>query len=341
MASGSEPIQMVFVEQTKGNNGLDKIVLREVSGFSAVVYLYGGQVTSWKTNRGEELLFTSKKTEFIPPKPIRGGIQLCFPEFTIQNNERFGFARNKLWSVDHSPELATNSTHKASIDLILKHSEEERWIFPHKFEFRLRITLRPDGVLTLISRIRNIDAKKFAFAFAYNAHFRLSDVGEVRIEGFETHDYLDNLKDKERFTEQGNALTLEGEVDRVYINTPREIAIIDHERKRTYVLDKDGLPDAGVWNPWDKKAKALPDFGNDEYLQMICVQPAACTGKKGVTINPGQEWTGKLEVSLVPSSYYSGELDPQKALSPPIATSKGGGTIAASLSSSAMSNEFL
>lgn len=35
---------------------------------------------------------------------------------------------------------------------------------------------------------------------------------EVRIEGLETLDYLDNLFQKERFTEQGDALTFESEV---------------------------------------------------------------------------------------------------------------------------------
>jgi glucose-6-phosphate 1-epimerase len=35
---------------------------------------------------------------------------------------------------------------------------------------------------------------------------------EVRVEGLETLDYLDNLQNKERFTEQGDALTFESEV---------------------------------------------------------------------------------------------------------------------------------
>lgn len=39
---------------------------------------------------------------------------------------------------------------------------------------------------------------------------------EIRIEGLETLDYLDNLCQKERFTEQGDAITFESEV---YFNT--------------------------------------------------------------------------------------------------------------------------
>ncbi|KAF3774080.1 putative glucose-6-phosphate 1-epimerase [Nymphaea thermarum] len=134
---------------------------------------------------------------------------------------------------------------------------------------------------------------------------------EVRIEGLETLDYLDNLHNKDRFTEQGDAITFESEVDRVYISTPTKIAILDHEKKRTFVLRKEGLPDAVVWNPWDRKAKAMPDFGDDEYKHMLCVEAAAV--EKCITLKPGEEWKGRQELSAVPSSYCSGQLDPQKA----------------------------
>ena len=101
---------------------------------------------------------------------------------------------------------------------------------------------------------------------------------EVRIEGLETLDYLDNLQDRQRFTEQGDAITFESEVsivsldwnikdlllivrllilwyllfvekvDKIYVSTPTKIAILDHEKKRTFVLRKDGLPDAGEFS---------------------------------------------------------------------------------------------
>lgn len=40
---------------------------------------------------------------------------------------------------------------------------------------------------------------------------------EVRVEGLETLDYLDNLFERERFTEQGDALTFESEVNVLFI----------------------------------------------------------------------------------------------------------------------------
>jgi hypothetical protein len=34
-------------------------------------------------------------------------------------------------------------------------------------------------------------------------------------------------------------------IDKIYLDVPSKVAIIDHEKKRTYVLRKDGLPDTG------------------------------------------------------------------------------------------------
>ncbi|XP_030967730.1 putative glucose-6-phosphate 1-epimerase [Quercus lobata] len=316
MTNTSSSGEMVYVEHKKDINGFHKVILREVRGCSAEVYLYGAQVTSWKNEHGEELLFLSSKAIFKPPKAIRGGIPICFPQFGNHGSlEQHGFARNRTWTVDPDPPpFATISHNKAFIDLILKPSEEDAKIWPHRYEFRLRITLGPGGDLMLTSRIRNtnIDGKSFTFTFAYHTYFSVTDISEVRVEGLETLDYLDNLKKRERVTEQGDAITFESEVDKTYLSTPTKIAIIDHERKRTFVLRKDGLPDAVVWNPWDKKAKAIPDFGDDEYKHMLCVE-AACV-ETPITLKPGEEWKGRQELSAVPSSYCSGQLDPQVVL---------------------------
>ncbi|GMP96504.1 hypothetical protein CsSME_00045133 [Camellia sinensis var. sinensis] len=152
----------------------------------------------------------------------------------------------------------------------------------------------------MISRIRNINCKPFSFSFAYHTYFSVSDISEVRVEGLETLDYLDNLYQRERFTEQGDALTFESEVDRVYLSSSDVIAVYDHEKKRTFVIRKDGLPDVVVWNPWEKKSKSMVDFGDEEYKQMLCVDGAAI--EKPITLKPGEEWTGRLELSVMLST---------------------------------------
>ncbi|XP_019052597.1 PREDICTED: putative glucose-6-phosphate 1-epimerase isoform X2 [Nelumbo nucifera] len=257
--------QRTAIEVTKDWNGIDQVLLRTPRGASARVSLHGGQVISWRNESGEEMLFMSSKAIFKPPKAMRGGIPICFPQFgNCGSLEQHGFVRNKIWTVDDNPpHLHLNdSKGKSSIDLILKPSEEDLKYWPHS---------------------------------------------EVRIEGLETLDYLDNLSQRERFTEQGDAITFESEVDRVYLSSPNVIAVLDHEKKRTFVIRKEGLPDVVVWNPWEKKSKSMVDFGDEEYKQMLCVDGAAI--ERPITLKSGEEWKGQLELSVVPSSFCSEQLD--------------------------------
>ncbi|KAA3490164.1 Galactose mutarotase-like superfamily protein isoform 1 [Gossypium australe] len=230
------------VELSKGVNGLEETFLREARGSSAEVYLYGRMSMARSCFSSvvryclEDICFLVSNVVdmcflqalFKPSKAIQGGIPICFPQFSNHGPlQSHGFARNRFWSIDPDPPT-----------------------FPKKFvhyEFRLRVALGLGGDLMLTSRIRNMntDGKPFTFAFAYHTYFPVSDISEVRVEGLGTLDYLDNLQNKERFTEQGDAITFETEVDRIYLSAPTKITILDHEKKRTFAIRKDGLPDAG------------------------------------------------------------------------------------------------
>lgn len=300
-------------EITKDWNGIDQVVIRNPHGASARVSLHGGQITSWRNEHGEELLFTSNKAIFKPPKAFRGGICVCFPQFgNCGSLEQHGFARNRIWSIDENPPpLSPNDSRgKSCVDLLLKPSEEDLKFWPHSFELRLRLALAADGNLTLTSRVRNINGKPFTFSFAYHSYLSVSDISEVRVEGLETLDYLDSLCQRERFTEQGDAITFESEIDRVYLSSPNMVAVLDHEKKRTFVIRKEGLPDVVVWNPWEKKSKSMTDFGDDEYRQMLCVDGAAI--ERPITLKPGEEWTGRVRLLVVPSSFCGEHFDLQR-----------------------------
>ncbi|XP_022554374.1 putative glucose-6-phosphate 1-epimerase isoform X1 [Brassica napus] len=322
-----------------GRDGSSRIVLSEPSGSRAEVSLYGGQVVSWKNERREQLLYMSTKAQMKPPKAIRGGLPICFPQFgNFGALERHGFARNRFWSFDNDPSPLPPANQQSTVDLVLKSTEDDLKIWPHRFvssvspfhvfiswlniqfhvclcccsfELRVRISISP-GKLTIIPRVRNTDPKAFSFMFALRNYLYVSDISEVRVEGLETLDYLDNLMRRERFTEQADAITFDGEIDRVYLNTPTKIAIIDHERKRTIELRKEGMPNAVVWNPWDKKAKSIADMGDEDYTTMLCVDSGAI--ETPILLKPCEEWRGRQELSIVSSSYCSGQLDPRKVL---------------------------
>ncbi|XP_051140533.1 putative glucose-6-phosphate 1-epimerase [Andrographis paniculata] len=289
-----------------------RVVLSEPSGSTAEVLLYGGQVISWKNQKREELLFRSNKALWKGDKTIRGGITMGFPQVAnFGSLEQPGFARNRLWSLDSSPSPLLPVNNQSAVDLVLKSTEEDLKTWPHRFELRLRILVGA-GKLTLITRVRNTDSRAFKFTFALCNYLSVSDISEVRVEGLETLDYFDNLLQGERCTEQADALTFDDEIDRVYLSTPPKIAIIDHEKKRTFVLRKKGMPDAVVRNPWNKKSKALPDLGDVDCKTMLCVDSASV--ELPIILKPFEEWRGYQELSTVSSSYCSGQLDPWKAL---------------------------
>ncbi|XP_073150498.1 putative glucose-6-phosphate 1-epimerase isoform X2 [Henckelia pumila] len=275
---------------TKDVNGIEQVVLWNPRGASARISLQGGRVFSWRNHRGEELLFNSSKTNFKVPKTVRGGISACFPQFgNCDALEKHGFARKRMWKIDENPPpmRVNDSRGKSYVDLLLEPAEEDLKYWPH----------------------RNLNGKPFNFSFAYHTYLSVSDISEVRIEGLETLDYLDNLCQRERFTEQGDAITFESEVDRVYLSSAPCVAVLDHEKKRTYVLRKEGLPDVALWNPWDKKSKAMADFGDSDYRQMLCVDGAAI--ETGVTLKPGEEWTGQVELAAIPSSFCTDNIHPR------------------------------
>jgi glucose-6-phosphate 1-epimerase len=41
--------------------------------------------------------------------------------------------------------------------------------------------------------------------------------------------------------------------------------IVDEVKQRAIIIEKDGFPDAVVWNPWIDKAAGMADFGDEEY----------------------------------------------------------------------------
>ncbi|HEY0074102.1 MAG TPA: hypothetical protein VGB77_08380, partial [Abditibacteriaceae bacterium] len=55
-----------------------------------------------------------------------------------------------------------------------------------------------------------------------------------------------------------------------------------------------------VWNPWIQKAAALPDFGDDEWTKMVCIETCNVNNCE-VEVQPGQShiMTAKIEVETL------------------------------------------
>jgi glucose-6-phosphate 1-epimerase len=53
-----------------------------------------------------------------------------------------------------------------------------------------------------------------------------------------------------------------------------------------------------LWNPWINKSKRMPDFGHDEFHQIVCVESSNVSEDKR-TLAPGQ--TSSLKIELITS----------------------------------------
>jgi len=59
---------------------------------------------------------------------------LCFQFGGLGTLDQHGFARNRFWAIDDDPPpFPTNTLSKAFVDLILKPSEEDTKIWPHRY----------------------------------------------------------------------------------------------------------------------------------------------------------------------------------------------------------------
>ena len=55
---------------------------------TATVYLQGAHVTAWQPKGQQPAIFVSRKSDFLPGKPIRGGVPIAFPWFAARHDGR-------------------------------------------------------------------------------------------------------------------------------------------------------------------------------------------------------------------------------------------------------------
>mmetsp|Transcript_11373 Transcript_11373/g.15488 ORF Transcript_11373/g.15488 Transcript_11373/m.15488 type:complete len:287 (-) Transcript_11373:130-990(-) len=261
----------MVVTLIEGRSGMPLLVIKNSRGYIAEVYTHGAHVVSWKTAEGEDLLFLSEKALFQPPKPIRGGIPVCFPQFGDFGPcaQSHGFARNSTWTVvSEAREEATE------VRLKLSSSEETLRMFPHEFEVEYTVGLSDSGSLQLSTVIRNTGASPMPLSYALHTYFATPDITQVKVGGLQGVRYLDSLRNRDMFTDQEEVVTFNEEVEKIYIGVPDKLKL-EVAPTRSIQISTSGFPDAVVWNPWIEKAKSTADFGDEEYKKMICVEVLA------------------------------------------------------------------
>ncbi len=272
----------------KGQGGLPKAVLHASSGNFCEVYLHGAHVTSWRDAAGAENLFMSEKSEFGEGLAFRGGIPICFPQFADQGDlPKHGLIRDRAWKVLKTS--ITPNEGSVSIEFDYRPDKMLKKLWPHLFECRYLVELNENLTVTLT--VSNRGNAPFRFQTALHTYFSIQDIRRVKILGLQGLDFTDSLKGGKVFTETREAVDVSEETDRIYKNIPSRLCVLDDAAGKIFQLTPLGLADAVVWNPWIDKARRMVDFGDDEYLRMICLETANIHTR--VQIAADERWMGK------------------------------------------------
>jgi glucose-6-phosphate 1-epimerase len=85
---------------------------------------------------------------------------------------------------------------------------------------------------------------------------------------------VDKVDGGKRKTQAEDVVTVAAETDRLYLDTEAGITLVDPVFGRRIHVAKAGSRSSVVWNPWVAKSRAMPDFGDDEWPGMICIETA-------------------------------------------------------------------
>jgi glucose-6-phosphate 1-epimerase len=268
-----------------GRGGLRRVLVNTPLA-EAEIYLHGAHVTHFQPHGQKPVLFMSAKSLFAPNKPIRGGVPICFPWFGPRQDERpgpmHGFARLLDWELIGAEE-ASNKTVEISLRLASSAATRAEW----DGEFEVNYLVRVGAALGLELRVKNASSQPMLIEEALHTYLAVSDVRQVSIEGLAGTAYSDRVGTPHEETEGAAPIRITAETDRIYRNTHAMCVAHDPGWKRRLVIEKTGSDATVVWNPWIAKAKAMPDFGDDEWPLMLCIE--TCNVREhAVTVAPGQ-----------------------------------------------------
>ena len=273
-------------------NDAPSLTLTAPDGASARVYLDGAHVASWipagGPTSGDEQLFVSARALYGPGYAIRGGIPICWPQFGKTGPlQQHGFSRLMRWSVVRESVDAQG----AHAILRLTDTDETLAVWPFSFNAELAVSV---GARTLRVEltVTNTDAQPMEFTAALHPYFRVRDALAVDVLGLEGCRYRDALQGGAEFTEAKGALRIPGPIDRVYLDTPSQVAL--REPHRTLRIIKSGFPETVVWNPGASGTSSRDDFAPGDEQVMVCVEAAAVDPR--IVVVPGDQWTGVQEM---------------------------------------------
>ncbi|MGF6592536.1 D-hexose-6-phosphate mutarotase [Pseudomonas sp. 2835] len=266
----------------------------------------GAQVLSYQRLGEPPLLWLSEQAIFRHGKSVRAGVPVCWPWFGIfkrnpdavqamyhaEDGPAHGLVRGRDWQLQGIAVVDGN----VNVEFTLPEAKGDLPGWPHIVELKLTIVMGEQLSITLSSY--NLDNVPVTLSQALHSYFAVSDVRQVHVEGVNGLNYIETLANWEQRQQQG-ALGFAGETDRIYLQAPEQLSIVDPAWNRRVVITAQGSRTAVIWNPWTERAFDLPDMADDGWQRMLCIETANVVDDL-VTLAPGATHSLSLTISSQP-----------------------------------------
>jgi glucose-6-phosphate 1-epimerase len=257
---------------------------------TAEVYMQGAHLTHWQPVGDEPVLFLSERSAFAPGKAIRGGVPLIFPWFGSRTATPFcdrtdgpshGFARTSEWL------LVEAGRSKDDFELVFRLTDNDasKAVGFEGFCATYKICVGSELELELI--VDNQSAQTFQFEEAFHTYLAVGDVRQIGVTGLQNVEFIDKTDDFKLKRQQEKILQLNGETDRLYVDTGGKIDVHDSVLKRVISVDKLNSHTSVVWTPWEQGCAKLSDMSADGWTGMVCIE-SANANKNAVVLPAGK-----------------------------------------------------
>ncbi|WP_168582694.1 D-hexose-6-phosphate mutarotase [Gephyromycinifex aptenodytis] len=263
---------------------------------TAQVYLHGAHITSWVPDGQQPVLWCSSQATYSADSAIRGGVPLCAPWFgpgrTGGKEPAHGYFRLAEWELTQADRdgddvllVFTLPTERGGLPGI-EHAPADL-----QATYRVRLGAELGMELEIATPTQALELEN-----ALHAYLHVGDVRTVTLQGLDGARYADKAPGGRAVNAQSGPVEFRRETDRVYAST-ESVTVVDPTLARKILVTKDGSHSTIVWNPWERRAAEMSDFGDDEWTQMLCVEPGNAL-KGRVDLAPGERHTLRATISV-------------------------------------------
>ena len=276
------------------------------NGAELMVAQQGAHIFSYQREGAQPLIWPNPQAVFKQGKGIRTGVPVCWPWFGVfdrnpqsvkamrqsdQPAGAHGFVRTAIWTL----EAVTPVADALQLDFALPMPAGGFPGWPHQVGLTLSLLLDDQLHIRLTSHNRGTDT--VTLSQALHTYFAVSDVRKVQVEGLDGVAYIDTA-DGWAEKQQAGLLHFSAETDRIYLNTPTQLNIVDSDWQRRIQLTSEGSKSTVVWNPWTERAKAFDDMADDGWQGMLCIETANVLDDV-VALAPGESHTLGVSITAI------------------------------------------